>query len=527
MLAQVPGYQQKNDDLLVPLNLAVARRDLFDVPDEFLPRVDQVVPDVVGGLTLRPYQKLGVQFLMSRPGALLADEPGVAKTIQSALAVSLEGHERVLVCGPLISQGTWCGANGDLWKHLGIEVRSLEGRKEVGPEPLQDPGWVFVHYDILDHWFPFICSTFRPTAIIFDEAGVLKGRITVRTKKCRSLSILSCVKKRLLLSATPISNGLIEFWPLLDIAEPGAWGNSAIDFGVRYCNGVKGPYGWSFEGETHSEELRARLKHVVLRRTRAVVQKHLPKLERRIVDTEISEEMYEQYKRAEHNIRDVLPTLRAGAETIVQITKLCTILAMGKVPGTVRQILDLLERHDRVLAFSWYNETAAAIVKALRSTTREDSVAILGPVSGSMPLKRRLEMAEKLRTVPRKGVFVATTASCEMSLNDLVSASAGVFNDLYWVPGRLIQVEARWHREGQKLPSESVFMRAKGTIDDHMISRLTEKATAIEAANADDVDQVSVLVDALRTGDAAVGDLDALISSFEALNTMPISREVS
>src|SRR5690606_17031027 len=73
-------------------------------------------------------------------------------------------------------------------------------------------------------------------------------------------------RHRIGLTGTPLWNGVKSLWGPLSIVNPEAWG-SFHDFGVRYCNGTSNGYGWVYSGMSNEDELRERLKHVLLRRT--------------------------------------------------------------------------------------------------------------------------------------------------------------------------------------------------------------------------------------------------------------------
>ena len=57
---------------------------------------------------LYDYQKLGVEFFLENDGrALLADEPGTGKTLQSLAYIVHEGFQRTLVISPASVKFVW------------------------------------------------------------------------------------------------------------------------------------------------------------------------------------------------------------------------------------------------------------------------------------------------------------------------------------------------------------------------------------------------------------------------------------
>ena len=175
---------------------------------------------------------------------------------------------------------------------------------------------------------------------------------------------------------------------------------------------------------------------------------------------------------------------------------------------------ELLARHDRVVLATWFKDVAAQLSEALRTNT---GVEVFGPVSGEVPFASRLETAQVFAAASGKAVFVATIASCEMSMNDLVAASATHFNDLHWVPDKLWQFAARVHRQGQTRQVEESFTRALGTLDEMMIQALQTKTGVIETVGVGGMgtNQASDMMRSLAKTDE--GSLDPIESLMQAL----------
>jgi hypothetical protein len=93
------------------------------------------------GLVLYDYQHEGVRFLSGRRGALLADEQGLGKTLQTCLA--LPRGASVLVVAPAVAQGVWRdavqGPPGRPERALRPDFQVVTA-KEVGTLPVPLPG---------------------------------------------------------------------------------------------------------------------------------------------------------------------------------------------------------------------------------------------------------------------------------------------------------------------------------------------------------------------------------------------------
>jgi len=521
LLEQLPGVLPPSGKVKRPLvhrNLVLARQDIFE-PQTIPTRYEGPVPTQVGAKRLADYQLDGIRFLLARPGALLADDVGVGKTLQALTTVVVEGHQKVLIIGPLISQGAWCSPTGDPKVAFGLDVAPLTGRLTAPPTNLSSLSWAFIHFDVLKDWMPFLMTAFRPTAVILDEISDLRGRKTQRASKVRSFMRLASITRRIGLSATPISNEVGEFWSILDCLVPDGFG-PAFPFGVRYEGLMKGEFGWEPTGETNVEEFRVRLSDIMLRRTRGEVLKSMPPLRRHIVDVQLSGTARARYDEIDHDVRQAFVDVRAGAERIVQITHLRKELALAKVPATCAAIQERwLETHKKIVLFTWFKSAAAAFVEALTPNT---GIKVLGPVSGDVPLAERVSLAQEMAAHDGKAVYVATLASCEKSLNDLVAASCTIFNDLHWVPDKLLQAGGRVHRQGQVRDVDEVFMRALGTLDDLMIAAIMRKTGTIEVTGVggEGINQIGDMARALAHTDQGTS-IDPIQSLLQDLAVSP------
>lgn len=204
--------------------------------------VDPIVSKV-----LRPHQRSGVQFIFdclygvkgfSGNGCILADDMGLGKTLQ-ALTVMwtllTQGGQaggafcrKALVVCPASLVANWT-AEVDKW--LGGQCKfhacATAGQAKV-KDVLQsftncrESKILFVSYET------FRCHAHEVEnagidLVVCDEAHKLKNNNASITKRIQELS----AKIRLLISGTPIQNDLKEFFTLVRISNPGAFGSRA------------------------------------------------------------------------------------------------------------------------------------------------------------------------------------------------------------------------------------------------------------------------------------------------------------
>lgn len=522
-LKDFPGTWVHNGRLLVHRNLVVTDDRFNSVYDDaawcrdcVLPQNDAKLDDLLK--KLRPYQREYVEFAIKRPGTVNADDLGTGKTLQALSVAYATQKLPVLIVGTLLTKSVWTGSKGEPAKWLNVDVRALEGRKSANPDIFHEPndGWWFIHYDVLEAWIPYIFGTLRPQVVVFDEAHNATPK-TKRGTAAEAVSRFKEIKRRIVLTATPIRNRRIDLWSVLNLAAPEGFG-SKHQFGVFYCAGVHGEYSWEYNGESRNAELKSRMNELMVRRTKAEVMTQLPPMTRQATEVEISKsaaEEYAKYKSAEHNIRKFLAgegkKLAAGikGEELVRITKMLAILSQAKKETTLELALEAANNTGKVVVFCWFKDVAKFICERLR----KKKIKTFGPITGDVPIKKRISQAEKFAETIQPAAYVATLAAASESINQLAACQQMINNDLYWKPLTLLQAEGRLHRGGQKGAVHVNYVVAKGTIDAYLLEALTNKANASAAVGIKDDGQA--LVRTLGSQEVPPDDFDALLSQLQ------------
>lgn len=443
-------------------------------------------------LALHAHQIEAIKFALASPvGCMVCLDVGLGKTaVACSLAASLRPF---VVIAPKLSASAWVGPDADPEKYFDLKIVALESRQEelgsLGNDA--DVAGYFVNYEILGDHFGEILEL-NPALVILDESHELRNPRTKYSNRARAITRLACVKKRLALTATPVVNKISDLWAQLDAVQPGHWG-PWTDWVVRYAGATPGEYtDWEEHGETNVEELRERLEHTLLRRSHAQVQGQggessssfsLPPLHRAPVEVETSaldRKHYTDYLRCETDMLHEV-VARGGdlrGLPLQRATAMHTSLSLAKVPVASDRVFSLLDEHGKLVVFCWYQETSERLLEKLRERGLEDEV-FLGPIHGGVTSRKRSHTLAQFQETPR-ACLVCTLGTAGKSLNELVSAPAALFVDLYWVPATLIQAEGRIHRQGQKA-SECVveYLKVKGGIDELMFNHLLRKAGVI------------------------------------------------
>ncbi len=135
-------------------------------------------------LTLYPYQKVGVKFVDRAGGrCLIADAPGLGKTVQAIGYAQLHNLKTLIVC-PLSVTINW---QREIKKFTGKKSTIWDSKHYDGE---LDNQFHIVHYDAV----PKINKALRDQKfdlLVCDEATFLKNRQTIRAK-----SVLGSWKER-------------------------------------------------------------------------------------------------------------------------------------------------------------------------------------------------------------------------------------------------------------------------------------------------------------------------------------------
>ena len=183
---------------------------------------------------LKDYQWDGYRWLAyldeKGTGGLLADDMGLGKTVQviaHMARLSDEGRLKpsLVVC-PKTLMLNW---DAEIRRFFPSQtnVAILEGRRACA-EQLAEFDIVLLSYDTLRHQ-QFEIAKVNWELIVSDEAQFAKNPTAQRTTALKALK----ARHRVALTGTPVENGMIEFWCIMDFVRPGLLGSWG-DFRTEY-----------------------------------------------------------------------------------------------------------------------------------------------------------------------------------------------------------------------------------------------------------------------------------------------------
>lgn len=261
------------------------------------------------GLGYMPFQKAGIDYATKRNHVLIADPPGLGKTIQAIGVHNFDPANKILIVCPASLKVNW-SREWRKWdvhgKTAGIAMSIPRRKTKDGvttswtEHDWPDTDVVIVNYDMLETFDAQVKSTQWDLAI-FDEAHLLKSEDAIRTKcvfggkkkarkkdgavveKAKTFTpIDSC--QWLFLTGTPILSKPIELWNFVKHCDPEGLGRNWLRFAERYCDAEDNGFGLDTTGASNLEELNRFLRErFMVRRNKTEVLTELPPKRRELM----------------------------------------------------------------------------------------------------------------------------------------------------------------------------------------------------------------------------------------------------
>lgn len=227
---------------------------------------------------LNPHQVDAALFAFKSPlskGALLADEVGLGKTIEAGLVLSqkwAERKRRILVITPANLRKQWFQ---ELTEKFFLPCRLLEAKsynatvKQGQFRPFEAPEIVICSYQFAKSKAGDVQAVAWDLVVI-DEAHRLRNVYKPSNVIANTLKMALAGKDKLLLTATPLQNSLLELFGLVSFIDEHTFGDLK-SFREQFANLNK---------EQAFQTLKARLKPVCYRTLRRQVTAYIPYTQR-------------------------------------------------------------------------------------------------------------------------------------------------------------------------------------------------------------------------------------------------------
>ncbi|MDO8445265.1 MAG: SNF2-related protein [Deltaproteobacteria bacterium] len=225
---------------------------------------------------LNPHQVEAALFAFRSPlskGAVLADEVGLGKTIEAALVISQKWAERkrkILVITPANLRKQWSQELLDKFflPSMIMETKSFnEAVKARNLNPFESKEIVLCSYQFARSKEAYIHSV-PWDLVVIDEAHRLRNVYKSSNKIGKSIKKALEHAPKILLTATPLQNSLLELYGLVSIIDDYAFGDIK-SFRTQYSRANSTP------DEKVFQELKERLKPVCKRTLRRQVLEYI------------------------------------------------------------------------------------------------------------------------------------------------------------------------------------------------------------------------------------------------------------
>lgn len=479
---------------------------------------DFVVPSPTG-LQYLPFQKAGVEYAVARKRTLIADAPGLGKTVQFIGIHNYLKTKKVIVVCPASLKINWFREFSKWDIHglsIGIAESKVINKKTEHIWPHTDV--VIVNYDMLKqfstqirkHEWDLVCA---------DEAHLLKTPTTIRSKYFfgqddRKEPIEPIRYKRLvLLTGTPIMSQPSELWTFVRECDPTDLGSSWLKFVHKYCAAEDTPYGLDVSGASNLEELNQKLRlSFMVRRDKRSVLKELPektrelvvfpkdkleaivKKEKTIVDKAL--EAYEKLLGIQNEnkfvyIDSLIEELgsvesedwedainRLSPQNKLLFTELSLAreeVALAKAGLVTDHVKNLVACGEAVIVFAYHKSVIQELHKRLSAAGLRISV-----VTGETSLAKRQAAVDAFQNGELDGIIGNITA---MGVGwTLTYGSTVVMAELDWVPAMMEQAEDRAWRHGQKNAVLAQYLIVDGSVEANMAYKIIAKMEVIRVA---------------------------------------------
>lgn len=424
-----------------------------------------------------PYQIIGA-IQATQGKTLIADEPGLGKTIQAILWAAITKPSRLLVICPPNLATNW---NQEITR-TGITQNAIHGTllqiKPTKKTFVFPKSGIIICPDTLLTARPGLqkqIKQWKPTAAIIDESHRYKNPYAKRTKTI--LRICHPTPDVLALTGTPIVSSPVDLFATLSIL--GKLEHFPEDFVNAYT--VKNYWGDRIPNPGTLPDLYDRLdKHVWTRRTKTQVLKDLPPKTRahQTIDLTKAEldtvfaPLKQKMTTWETNLKD--PELLAEhAKRYVSQARKATGLA--KIPAATEWIINHHTGTGRpLIAWIIHKKVATLLNKNLEKAGLKTAI-----YNGNTPASDRNRIVEDFQA-GKIDVLIGQITAAGVGLT-LTRAQDALFVETEWTPALIVQAEDRIHRITQTAPVTITTLIATGTLDPVIHKILSQKIKTLDA----------------------------------------------
>lgn len=483
-------------DLLYPLLLPPIDFDFSEQIDFYLP--------------LYPFQQQGVEFLFNNNSALLADEMGTGKTVQTIIALRFLYRQAIvkktlIICPKSVlgsaqlslKTGKSEGWDGHLFNWFPeLSVTIVDGNVEQRRLDWHYPAHVYIStYDSIRNDLENGILNLNENifdCVVVDEAQNIKNRESGRSRAVKKIN----TKFRWALTGTPIENKIEDVISIFDFIKPKL-----------------------FKNENYTpQRVKKLIEPYFLRRLKKDVLKDLPEKIRQEEWLDLDTDQQIAYDHILNQGRNqIASSLESENEftirrhifaLLTELKNICNFAPDKETSPKTEALLEyinvIVENDEKVLVFSQYDKYGIEILEKFFIKNKIKYVSFRGNMSTSERNRAIADFRNLSLGIP---VFLATVKTAGVGIS-LTEASYVIHFDHWWNPAVMWQAEDRAHRPGQKNKLNVYSFWMSNTIEERIKEKLYQKGLLIES-----------VIDSLATE-----VIEELISTSEWLEMLGISN---
>ena len=295
-----------------------------------------------------PHQVEAALFALQSPlsqGVILADEVGLGKTIEASLVIAqrwAEKKRKILLIVPATLRKQW---SQELWEKFHLPTEILEAKaynarkkQKIANPFLYDNKIIICSYEFAAK-YDIDVRNIDWDLVVFDEAHKLRN-VYKGIKNANKLKEAVKSRQKILLSATPLQNSLMELYGLVSIIDDHFFGHEAA---------FKAAYGGTRPTEANLNILKHRLRTVCHRTLRKQVQAegaiNFTRRHAITQDFTPSQQELDLYRQvSEYLQRDDILSIKPNARHLVTLGVRKILASSSKaICGTLEKIIGRLE----------------------------------------------------------------------------------------------------------------------------------------------------------------------------------------
>lgn len=489
---------------------------------------------------IRKYQEIGIDFLINRRRAVLADPTGSGKTLMGACALKKIQSSKNVIITPGIQIEGWVKTLTDIGIQIPIYVWSNNHFPEIKNQNsfilITTWGRIIERGDIYDkyliahvnkqlHWL----TQTGIDLLILDEIHKIINLSSKTSKAARGLA--SIARYAWGLSATPIRNNNMEWFAIMQfLNHPSVMSKySYMNFRKKYCVEksiyVKGRTVNIIVGNKNTSQLMRELNGYILTRSRGEILKELPDIQRIPVIIKMdnkdkleyqkqwesilkekalklfidnqrgNEELFNylwpqiyrfikgDYIRLPLELQEHIDII-SELETYLEFQKLVTLvknrvwLHNFKVQHLCELLEDILDSEHKVVIASEFLDGG----KKIKEWCKKNKVGYF-EIYGGIPLKDRGKILRDFHNCKNNAILYGTKAIQTGTDGLQYITNIMIFLDLFWVPADILQSEGRIGRIGSKANKVIYYyLLVKDSTDIYIANKLMEKEKLLDFA---------------------------------------------